>query len=156
MKTFISSEPAPPHAGAPRHAPAAASPNYQVAIKPLSFFLPSEHIDPNNVERLIAAITAEQAWTTPVPVVAGHGIVMDGNHRVHAARIMGLRYLPCVPLEYGDPRVTVRHWDGGAPFCADTILRTVLDNRIFPYKTTRHCFDPVLPSTHILLSLLGG
>lgn len=137
----------------PEHAPAS---NYLVAIRPLEFFRPSEHIDIDHVHRLVVSIGADRIWTTPIPIVGGNGIVMDGNHRVHAAKLLGLKYLPCVLLEYGDPRVTVRHWIDDAPFCVDTIFRTVLTNQIFPYKTTRHMFDPVLPTTDIALSLLGG
>jgi hypothetical protein len=79
---------------------------------------------------------------------------MDGNHRIRAALLMGLQYVPCVPLHYNDPRVAVLNWNTGEPFCVDTIHRTIMGNEIFPYKTTKHFFTPVLPTTDIPLNLL--
>lgn len=134
----------------------ALPPPYQVTIQPLSYFRPSERTDAAHVLSLIQTITDRQSWTTPIPVVGEHGIVMDGNHRIGAALLMGLRFLPCVPLHYGDPRVAVLHWETGEPFCVETIHRTVMGKQIFPYKTTRHFFDPVLPGTDIPLRLLLG
>lgn len=107
-----------------------------------------------HVHNLVRAIVACQAWTAPVPVVGDHGIVMDGNHRIRAALLMGLQYVPCVPLHYNDPRVAVLNWNTGEPFCVDTIHRTIMGNEIFPYKTTKHFFTPVLPTTDIPLNLL--
>ncbi len=130
--------------------------SYQVALRPLAYFRQSEEIDSAHVHNLMQVIAREQAWTTPIPVVGDHGIVMDGNHRVRAALLMGLRYLPCVPLHYSDPRVAVLHWESGEPFCVDTIHRTIMGNQIFPYKTTKHFFNPILPTTDIPLSLLRG
>lgn len=133
-------------------------PNFQpycVAIKPIAFFLPSEEIDEGDVQRLAAAISRAGIWTTPLPVDSETGIVMDGNHRVRAAALLGLHYLPCVPLSYQDPRVTVRHWQTGEPFRIDSIYRAIMVNKkIFPYKTTRHLFAPVLPQTEIQLGVL--
>ena len=137
-------------------APQPQPPGYRIALRPLSFFRQSESTDAAHVRQLMQAIHEAQVWTTPIPVVGEHGIVMDGNHRICAAQLMGLRYLPCVPLHYNDPRVTVVHWETGEPFCIETIHRTVMANHMFPYKTTRHLFDPVLPGTDIPLSLLRG
>lgn len=82
---------------------------------------------------------------------------MDGNHRLRAAAILCMHYLPCVPLDYSDPRVSVTHWQTGAPFCVNSIGRRILlDGCPFPYKTTRHRFAPVLPQTEIPLILLTG
>ncbi|MGT2477312.1 transcriptional regulator [Paraburkholderia terrae] len=93
--------------------------------------------------------------TAPIPVEKQTGIVMDGNHRLKAAALLSLRFLPCVPLDYLDPRVSVSHWDTGAPFCVNSIGRRVLQDRLpFPYKTTRHSFAPTLPHTDIPLLLL--
>jgi hypothetical protein len=71
---------------------------------------------------------------------------MDGN-----------RYLPCVPLYYGDTRVTVSHWKAGVPFPLERIFDCILNKgRLLPYKTTRHRFDPALPRTDFALCVLRG
>ncbi|RKE37567.1 ParB-like nuclease family protein [Paraburkholderia sp. BL23I1N1] len=128
---------------------------YCVALKPLAFFRPSEAVDEHDVHRLAAAIREAGSWTTPIPIEKGTGIIMDGNHRARAAALLGLRYVPCVLLDYRDPRVSVTHWQTGEPFCIDSIRRRILqDKALLPYKTTRHRFAPVLPATEILLSVL--
>lgn len=129
--------------------------SYCVAIKPIGFFLPSEEVDPEAVRLLATAISHADVWTTPVPVERETGIVMDGNHRIRAARILGLRYLPCVLLSYQDTRVKVINWWTAEPFSVDRIFRSILFNKeILPYKTTRHHFTPALPGTDIRLAVL--
>jgi len=130
---------------------------YCVALRPVSFLRASEMVDEDHVCRLAVAIREAGDWTTPIPVEKQTGIVMDGNHRLRAAAMLGLRYLPCVLLDYRDPRVSVTHWQTGEPFCVRRICKRILrDQLLFPYKTTRHRFAPMLPRTEIPLSLLHG
>lgn len=130
---------------------------YCVALKPVSFLRASEKVDEAHACRLACAIREAGEWTTPIPVERETGIVMDGNHRLRAAVLLGLRHLPCVLLDYQDPRVSVTHWHTGEPFCVRSICRLILlDKRLFPYKTTRHRFAPLLPLTEIPLMLLHG
>ncbi|QHB57406.1 ParB N-terminal domain-containing protein (plasmid) [Ralstonia solanacearum] len=130
--------------------------SYCVALRPTAFFKPSEEVDADHVRRLADTIRATGLWTTPIPIERETGIVMDGNHRIRAAALLGLHHLPCVLLDYADPRVSVTHWGSGAPFSVAGIRqRIVTERRIFPYKTTRHRFAPALPSTEIPLTVLG-
>ncbi|AEG72052.1 ParB N-terminal domain-containing protein [Ralstonia solanacearum] len=130
--------------------------SYCVALRPTTFFKPSEEVDADHVRRLADTIRATGLWTTPIPIERETGIVMDGNHRIRAAALLGLHHLPCVLLDYADPRVSVTHWGSGAPFSVAGIRqRIVAERRIFPYKTTRHRFAPALPSTEIPLTVLG-
>lgn len=130
---------------------------YCVAVKPVSFLRQSEMVDEGHVKGLAAVIRETGAWTTPIPVERNTGIVMDGNHRLRAAAMLGLRYLPCVPLDYLDERVSVTHWWTDTPFNVACIGRRILEDRaLLPYKTTRHRFAPALPRTEISLDLLIG
>lgn len=129
---------------------------YCVALRPIAFFIPSEEVDTDAVLRLTTNIKHAGSWTTPIPIEHDTGIIMDGNHRIRAAALLGLLHLPCVLLDYTDPRVSVTHWQTGASFCVSRIHQHVLAQRnLFPYKTTRHCFAPVLPCTDIPLSVLS-
>ncbi|MHA6847863.1 ParB N-terminal domain-containing protein [Ralstonia syzygii] len=131
--------------------------SYCVALRPAAFFLPSEEVDADHVRRLADTIRATGLWTTPIPIERDTGIVMDGNHRVRAAALLGLHHLPCVLLDYADPRVSVTHWSSGAPFSVASIRRCIVaERRLFPYKTTRHRFAPALPGTEIPLTVLGA
>ena len=129
---------------------------YCVSVKPIAFLCQSERVDEDHVRRLASTIERIDAWTTPIPIEASTGIVMDGNHRLRAAMMLGLRYVPCVLLDYLDPRVRVTHWQTNTPFCIASIARRILhDKRLFPYKTTRHSFAPTLPHTEIPLRVLA-
>jgi len=129
---------------------------YCVALRPVAFFVPSEEVDAVAVHRLATHIGNAEVWNTPIPVEQQTGIVMDGNHRIRAAALLGLHQLPCVLLDYTDPRVSVTHWQTGAPFSVDSIRERILvQKRLFPYKTTRHRFWPVLPTTDIALMTLS-
>ena len=128
---------------------------YQVTLKPISFFLPSEEVNVNDVQILAANIRRKGIWTTPIPVDGETGLVMDGNHRLRAAAMLDLESLPCVLLSYQDPHVMVFDWQTGMPFNIERIYRTVLyEKKVLPYKTTRHLFTPALPGTAISLNEL--
>jgi hypothetical protein len=130
---------------------------YCVSVKPIAFLRQSERVDEHHVRSLASTIARIAAWTEPIPIDMSTGIVMDGNHRLRAAMMLGLRYVPCVLLDYRDPRVSVTHWRTNAPFCVASIGRRLLhDQRLFPYKTTRHRFAPALPHTEIPLRLLAA
>ncbi|MDR7010036.1 ParB N-terminal domain-containing protein [Paraburkholderia strydomiana] len=130
---------------------------YCVAVKPVSLLIQSEMVSEEDVRLLAAAIRAAGKWTKPIPIDRQTGIVMDGNHRLKVAGLLGLNFLPCVPLDYQDPRVFVSHWRSGSPFSLESIGRRILQERVlFPYKTTRHSFAPALPRTEIPLTLLAG
>lgn len=130
---------------------------YCVAIRPITFFVLSEEVDEMHVRSLMHTIGEEGVWTEPIPIEQATGIVMDGNHRTQAALRLGLGFLPCVLLDYGDTRVSVTHWDTGAQFSIERIYFRLLDQQVpFPYKTTRHRFAPELPRTEIPLAVLGG
>ena len=79
---------------------------------------------------------------------------MDGNHRLRAAHLLGLRRLPCVLLDYADPRVSVACWRSGRPLDPQGIVAALAGRELLPAKSTRHRFDPPLPATRIELALL--
>ncbi len=128
---------------------------YVVAVRPIEFFRPSEEVDVDHVRQLAEQVRSSGHWLAPLPVEAASGLVMDGNHRLQVARLLGLRRLPCIPLRYDDQRLCVQCWKTGRPFSLDELQAIVTVSAVLPYKTTRHAFDPPLPETEIPLSLLG-
>jgi hypothetical protein len=128
--------------------------NYCVAIKPLSFVRPSEEVDPAHVAALVERIRSSGRWLIPIAVEQGSGIIMDGNHRLRAAIALGLTYIPCVPLQYSDPRVRIVDWNTDEPYDIQKIYQALTREQILPYKSTRHLFSPRLPETEIDIALL--
>jgi hypothetical protein len=128
--------------------------SYQIVLRPLCDVLQSEQVDPANVKMLSESIIRAGYWREPIIVERSKGIVMDGNHRLNVALQLGLKRVPCIQLDYADPRVRVRHWQTGLAFEVARIFTTIARGEIFPYKTTRHAFDPPLPLIAIPLSSL--
>lgn len=127
---------------------------YQIALRPLCRVLQSEQVDPANVTMLRESIVRAGHWLEPIIVERSRGIVMDGNHRFNAALQLGLKRVPCIQLDYTDPRVCVRHWQTGQAFEVAQIFTTIARGELFPYKTTRHAFAPALPRVAIPLERL--
>jgi hypothetical protein len=127
----------------------------QVLFYSLDFFRASELVDAGTVICLAKKIERERWWTTPISVEKESGIIMDGNHRLKVAMMLGLKYLPCIAISYSDPRVKVLDWVTGEPYDIQKIYRTIDENRLLPYKTTRHIFDPSIPNCKVPLSILS-
>jgi len=128
--------------------------HYDCVLTEHALLRASEEVDPADVERLAARIAQAGHWTTPIPIERSTGIIMDGNHRWHAARLLRLTHLPCIPIDYGDARVRILRWDDGSDFPVTDIHATLSSGRVLPYKSTRHLFAPPLPELrHTLASL---
>jgi hypothetical protein len=127
---------------------------YECTLVELAFFRASEEVVLRDVEKLAADILRRHCWTTPIPVERQSGIIMDGNHRWHAARLLQLTHLPCIALDYGDPRVRVVRWEDGSSFALAELRETVARGAVLPYKTTRHMFAPALPEVEFDLAAL--
>ncbi|HGM7713352.1 MULTISPECIES: ParB N-terminal domain-containing protein [Serratia] len=130
---------------------------YEVILHPVALIRPSEEVNMEHVIALTEDIARCQKWITPVPIEKHTGIIMDGNHRYRVANNLGLMYLPCILLDYTDVRVRVHDWNNGEPFCPLKIRDHIVNQgKIFPYKTTRHLFSPVLPAVDFQLKQLFG
>ena len=151
--TDIAAAPALATATAAAPAPA-SSPDYAVMLLPLEMLHASEHVDATAVMQLAREIEASGIWTTPLPIEAATGMVMDGNHRLSVASRLGLRCLPCVLLSYDDPCVRVTRWLDGMPFERHELKHMAVSCTLLPYKSTRHRFDPLLPRVAIALATL--
>lgn len=129
---------------------------YQIALRSLCEVVQSEQVDPANVTLLRESIARAGQWLEPIIVERSQGIVMDGNHRFNAALQLGLKRVPCIQLDYADPRVCVWHWRTGQAFDVARIFSTIARGEILAYKTTRHAFEPALPVVAIPLECLYG
>jgi ParB-like chromosome segregation protein Spo0J len=126
----------------------------EVALWPTCALIPSEAVLELEVKKLAQAIFGSGVWTHPIPVCVQSGLVMDGNHRLEAARYLGLKRVPVVPLSYESRRVRVRNRRDGAPFDLSRLDTVIRSGARLPYKTTRHEFEPSLPVTDITLDVL--
>jgi hypothetical protein len=126
----------------------------EVLLVDLDRVLPTEEVDPVFVETLVAGMKAAGVWTHPLLVESGSYAVLDGHHRLAAARSLGLCSVPAVCVGYADPKVHLESWRPGLRFTPEEVLERARSGRLLPYKSTRHVTDFVLPQVRVPLAAL--
>ena len=99
-----------------------------------------EDFDPERALWLARKIRAEGLWTAPLAVSREHHLVMDGQHRMEAARHLGLRRVPATIHDYAD--IPVHSLRPGFTVTAEAILARALSGDPYPYKTAKHVLPP--------------
>jgi hypothetical protein len=88
---------------------------------------------------LAKKIQAEQLWTKPVVLDRAHHLVMDGQHRMEVAKLLGLSVIPAILYDYAEVDV----WSlrpGHYTVTPQEVIARALRNDIYPYKTAKHRF----------------
>ncbi len=123
-------------------------------------FVPVEQIRPNECHcpdhavTLADTILREQLWRVPIALERTSLAVMDGHHRLEAARRLKLKYVPCLLLDYDRVKVDATH--DGYTVNPREIIRRARAGELYPPKTTRHHFPSPLPICNISVPLLEG
>jgi L-serine kinase (ADP) len=110
----------------------------EAVLFPVGDLLETELTERALVAQVSAAILRAGCWTAPIIIEEISNAVMDGHHRLAAAKELGLRFVPCVPLSYNVVRVETHRpeWEVNP----SEILRRAADRDLYPAKTTRHIF----------------
>ncbi|WP_186648128.1 ParB N-terminal domain-containing protein [Fluviispira vulneris] len=117
--------------------------------------IPHENIDNDIIYFLSSKILIDGIWTSPVVIDKKTHIIMDGHHRVEAAKRMGVKKIPCYVMNYGEKYIDVLNWNTNEKFDVNSIYETVLIGKKFPVKTTRHVFLIPLYNVKIDLNILS-
>lgn len=115
--------------------------------------LPIEEVDEAAVAVLAEAISYASIWTSPLCIERFTAIVMDGNHRLAAAKRLGLACVPCV--RYGYDEVAVSATRDDIDVDGDSIIAKALSGALYPAKTTKHIFPEYLTVRVPLARLIG-
>ncbi|MBM3519911.1 MAG: transcriptional regulator [Alphaproteobacteria bacterium] len=127
---------------------------YAVALIAVDSLRPSEHVDPGRVAALADEIVAAGELRQPILVERESLTILDGHHRWHAARCLGLARIPAIALSYQDPRLTLASWSERS-FSPDDVLRAAATGQLLPAKSTRHILAPAPGPEPVSLCLLG-
>jgi hypothetical protein len=100
--------------------------------------LESEGVESQRVSEIVRNILRQGLWTEPVCIDKDSRVVMDGHHRLAAARVLCLAFIPVSLFSYEDVRVSARI--DGYEVSPVEILRRGLTRNPYPPKTTRHVF----------------
>lgn len=90
------------------------------------------------VEWLARKMLKEGVWTKPVAVDDAHDLVLDGQHRMEAAKRLGLKWVPVVRYRYAD--VEVWSLRPKHQFDWQRVTERALADAPYPYKTVKHRF----------------
>lgn len=115
---------------------------------------PTECHHPEHAVTLADTIRREQLWRIPITLECNSLAVMDGHHRLEAARQLKLRHVPCLLLDYEQVEVSATRQ--GYIVTPQEIVRRARTGNLYPPKTTRHWFPLPLPVCNISLWLLQG
>ena len=90
------------------------------------------------VDWLRKKILTEGEWTVPLKVEKDHFLVMDGQHRMEVAKMLNLKFVPCILYSYDEVQV----WSlrDNYEVNAKLIIKRALEDNIYPYKTAKHGF----------------
>jgi L-serine kinase (ADP) len=93
-------------------------------------------------------------WTVPIAIEQSTYAVMDGHHRLYAAKLLNFKRVPCILMDYQQSGVVLRSWRKDFDISVTDIFMMIKNNKKYPLKTTRHLFNPSIQEISIPLSLL--
>lgn len=93
-------------------------------------------------------------WTVPIAVDSLTFGVMDGHHRLNAAKLIGLARVPCIVMSYETGGVILNSWRDDLSCNADDVRKMIKISKKYPLKTTRHTFNPSLKEIKVPIGLL--
>jgi hypothetical protein len=83
-----------------------------------------------------------------------HCALMDGHHRLAAAKALGLAVVPVISMSYDDPAVVLKSWRPGLTFTPQDIWDICTTGKLLPQKSTRHVIMAHLPSCRVPIERL--
>jgi L-serine kinase (ADP) len=82
----------------------------EIALEELSRLHIHEEIIPVKMGELVAKMPGDGVFIHPIIVDSGSLVVLDGMHRVAAAKQIGLHYIPVCLVDYFDPHILLGGW----------------------------------------------
>ena len=98
-------------------------------------------------------IKKEGVWRVPLALDDEHNLVLDGQHRMEAAKLLGLNHVPAIRYSYA--KLNIRSLRKNYFFNWEIVSERALRGDIYPYKTVKHYFpDGGTPLCNLLLTEL--
>lgn len=114
-------------------------------------------VSEERVQNLHDAIVGWDAYRLPLLVDSKSGAILDGHHRYAAGRILGLKQLPAILVDYlNDDSISVDVWPGCGCDCLtkEEVIEMSLSDAVYPPKTSRHDFEAASMPINVPLSQL--
>jgi hypothetical protein len=133
-----------------------------VRLVPVSRLRPHERIQPDRLRSVIESLQSSQQIETPLLLDEVSGTILDGHHRYHAAKKLGIPVLPCIVVSYEtEDRVSLESWRAGEHITKRQVIQHGLSGKLLPPKSSRHTlnasvdFAPV-PIAYLKRSIVRG
>ena len=97
-----------------------------------------DHIN-NRVKLIKEKIEMDGKWIKPIIIDRDDYLLMDGHHRLEAAKLMRLKKLPAVKLNYED--VEIWSLKENEVVTKSLVRKRALAKNIYPNKTVKHYFN---------------
>lgn len=128
---------------------------YDVRTLDIARLRPTEEVDAAHVRRIAEEMRRDGVQRRPILVERSSLAILDGHHRYHAAKTLGLPAINAVLIDYGDQRLTLSSW-GETAYGRDDVLAAAASGALLPKKSTRHILDPPAPEAMIPLGELSA
>jgi ParB-like chromosome segregation protein Spo0J len=117
---------------------------------------PHEDVVEGRVRELADQILLDGFIRYPILVDSKTLVVLDGHHRLVAAKLLGLRFIPAILVDYDGDCVSVSSWRDGVTVTKDMVRGHGLKGNLMPPKTSRHrvCFE--ILEVRVPLEVLRG
>ncbi len=97
-----------------------------------------EEIRPEYLEQLKDEILSDGILKMPIAVDKTTYIILDGHHRLHALKKIGCRRIPVILFDYQSAEIEVVPHREGETVTKEMVIRTALEGRRMPPKTSKH------------------
>jgi ParB-like nuclease family protein len=111
-----------------------------------------ENFSRARVAWLVEKIRSEGIWTRPLALDERYDLVLDGQHRMEAAKILQLKRVPAIRYNYA--KIEVWSLRPKHQFDWKVVTERAKRGEIYPYKTVKHRFPSPLPEILVFLKEL--
>lgn len=109
-----------------------------VHLVDLSKLLPHEDISQELLKKILDEMLAEGVFRQAIVVDKNTNVILDGEHRYAALKVLGCKVAPVVYVDYNSPEVVVQSWNGSRSLTKRDVIEAGLSGKRFPPKTSRH------------------
>ena len=129
---------------------------YRVEFVATELLRPNECTSQKGILQLRDKVLSEGLWKTPILVETNSFSILDGHHRTEVAKLLGLTKVPVVLVDYSDSRLFLSARRDDVLVSPEEVIRRSKTGDFFPWKTTKHVFEPRRSRTSIPLADLYG
>jgi hypothetical protein len=84
--------------------------SFELVLEELNALHIHEEIIPEKMQELVEKIPHDGVWIHPIIVDSDSLVVLDGMHRVAAAKEIGYKFIPVCLVDYNNPNILVGCW----------------------------------------------